>query len=147
MDNQTAFNTVVQHLRTQGAQSLGPYKTAKGEDSYTCYYRHPDGIKRCAVGVLISDEQYHDSIENCSISHIYDSLSCLHGVSLDLLKDLQYAHDSERHKETPGYTWLKYMEDAYKIIATRYQLTIPTHPLVEAIHVEQAMPLCLPVLS
>jgi len=60
MDAQQVFDTVVNHLRQQNA------KAQKMLDSdnrvLRCMYRSPDGLK-CAVGCLITDQEYDDHFE------------------------------------------------------------------------------------
>ena len=93
------FNKVSEHLLTQKEQSLDTF----GD----CLYRSPAGLK-CAVGCLIKDEFYSESLE-----HIYAVGSYtndwqkpirkaleLSGVPInneikDLVQKLQVVHDSK----------------------------------------------------
>lgn len=134
MTNQEAFNTVVQHLRTQGEPSINPKNSRY---IARCLYRHPDGIKRCAVGVLIPDELYQDDMECQSVYDLVTNgdLPFLSDLDINLLTNLQDAHD--RNHETTE-EWRLHMESEYKIIAHRYNLTIPTHPCAIDTSLEQS---------
>jgi hypothetical protein len=81
---QEVFDQVATHLLTQGKQAL---------DGDRCLYRAPDGTK-CAIGCLISDEEYKPEIEGHSIRDLAD-LFLLHAnlQVFDLLKALQRIHD------------------------------------------------------
>lgn len=102
MTDQQVFDTVLTHLRRQGMRSA----TLEG-----CAYRGENGNK-CAVGILIPDALYTESIENMGIGHITEMgglEACLHReggrgdlarilhtfnfTNLDLLGELQLAHD------------------------------------------------------
>lgn len=50
---QDIFNTVATHLLKQGRRSE--------DNTGACLYR--DGPRMCAVGVLIADEHYHETLE------------------------------------------------------------------------------------
>lgn len=87
----------------------------------TCRLRGPDGNK-CAVGVLISDEDYSDRLDNAGpiqlAMGIYKiQVPSLNGLSLDFLADLQTAHD--QHGKENG------MQPALVGFAARWNLTIP----------------------
>lgn len=81
---QEIFDTVVEHLMKQGKRSIVPGET-------TCVYRGPDGLK-CAVGVLIADDEYDPEIErNC-----WSAVAHGHGFTTqhyELLDRLQEVHD------------------------------------------------------
>lgn len=92
MNAQEVFDKVVTHLYTQGVQSVG----ADG----MCLYRGPNGTM-CAVGALISDEDYDESFEGEAVGGILDSASQKNLPSINALKihetllsDLQAAHDT-----------------------------------------------------
>ena len=92
MDAQEIFDTVARHLLTQ---------KARAEDNLGCMYHAPDG-KKCAVGCLITDEEYSPSMENTAISDLINNnrlkrLSPFQG----LLQDLQYVHDRILPEEWP----------------------------------------------
>ncbi len=117
MTNQDAFTLVVQHLRTQGGPSI---------DGTNCVYRHPDGIKRCAVGVLIADDDYKVVYESNTVI-ILPEIPSLDGISITLLTEMQKTHDYIA--VTKGsLPWAARMENAYIDIAKQFDLTVPLHP-------------------
>lgn len=59
IEMQEMFDKMLEHLRTQRKKSVD----IKYDDR--CMYRSPTGLK-CAVGVLISDEDYNRDMEGCS---------------------------------------------------------------------------------
>jgi hypothetical protein len=93
---QEIFDTVVTHLFTQG-------KAAQDEDE-TCFYRAPDGCK-CAVGALIPDELYDETMEYNTWIHFSEAedrdrpdmkkvFEFLGGEeTYELISDLQRTHD------------------------------------------------------
>lgn len=85
--NQTAFDTAARHLLKQNSVS----RTLGGS---VCAYRGYGGAK-CAVGALIDDDVYSESMESWSVQHLVESrqLSSLDSVSIRLLQALQYVHD------------------------------------------------------
>lgn len=57
-----------------------------------CYYRLGD--RKCAVGLLIPDHQYHEGLEFRSAKQLpLDSLQIPEGMSLVDLSEIQYIHD------------------------------------------------------
>jgi hypothetical protein len=58
MSMQEIFDTVVNHLRSQGCKSEGEFNGKK-----CCFYRGPNGT-RCAAGVLIPDDEYSPKMEH-----------------------------------------------------------------------------------
>ena len=86
----------------------------------TCMYRGLNGAK-CAVGLLIPDEQYQEGMEGMSASMLceeYPSV-CDWGVSPDFLMSLQCAHDRMR------YVLPHEVRDAFRAVADLWGLTIP----------------------
>lgn len=92
MNKQEIFDKVVSHLRLQGKKSL------IGEGTTGCAYRGHDGTM-CAVGCLISDEQYRPTMERANLASLRekcmlpDHLSNLSLDSFQLLAKLQFIHD------------------------------------------------------
>ena len=88
MNTQEVFNKVAEHLLTQKTAAIDT-------DSGYCAYRAPDG-KMCAVGCLISDEEYKPEFERDSIRRIINKgfLPALKEHE-SLLVELQIIHDSE----------------------------------------------------
>ena len=109
MDNQEAFSRIVQYLRWQGGRSMN----AEGK----CRYRDPITRRRCAVGVLLTDEFYSEDIEGSLATDLKDLLTrALPGVSSDLLTSCQYVHDIG-----PFMLWEKMWEE----VARRFGLVVP----------------------
>jgi hypothetical protein len=81
MTAQEIFDSVVNHLLTQNAQS----QNSRG----SCRYRGPNGTK-CAVGHLIPDEVYHPDMEGRLVGAFDFGISPEH---YNLLRGLQGVHD------------------------------------------------------
>ena len=92
---QEIFDFVACHLLTQNAKAV--------EDSGTCLYRHGD--LKCAVGALISDEDYDCSFEMNSIKILNDKketiFSDIEKSKLEFLMHLQEIHDDYVIEEWP----------------------------------------------
>jgi len=89
------FDRVKTHLLSQGKRAL--------DEAQNCYYRSPDGLK-CAVGCLITDENYDRNLEGYSIGADLGALKealTKSGVNVEhpgmmlMLERLQSIHDSE----------------------------------------------------
>lgn len=124
---QQIFDKVVTHLRTQKIPSI---------EAGDCLYRGPNGLK-CAVGALITDEAYKDSLEDLPVREklVMEALvnsgvlyeECLKHDSvesdkIDLLADLQHLHD------TCMFDGEEYFEEELLKVAKRNHVVIP--PLV-----------------
>lgn len=84
MTNQETFDRVAEHLLKQDAKSLR---------HGACAYRGDAGLK-CAVGCLISDEDYEYGIEGCGVWSTRLLEWChRNGYSAALLSHLQQVHD------------------------------------------------------
>jgi hypothetical protein len=86
MTAQEMFDTVARHLLKQNERSIN--------DSRRCMYRGPRGLK-CAVGVLIPDENYSKDFEGMLVST--PSIRNAAGIPddlLDLAHTLQSVHDN-----------------------------------------------------
>lgn len=95
IDPQETFDIVAAHLLKQGCQSL--------DQNGDCMYRAPDGCK-CAVGVLIRDEDYDPDIEykdSNDLAHEHPHLGLI-AHDLSLLYALQLIHDSKEVKDWPA---------------------------------------------
>ena len=96
LTNQEILDKAVGGLLTQNARST------LGVDSDTCMYRGAGGLK-CAVGQLIPDNLYTESMENIGVRDLFvmygDAMS---GAGLDqnehmlFLSDLQRVHDGNQ---------------------------------------------------
>ena len=111
MDNQEAFTRIITHLRKQGAKSI--------DSGGSCRYRDPVTKRRCAIGVLITDEFYSEAIEGwtCRDLQVMGLLdTSLPGVSYGLLDSCQEVHDIY-----PCIWW----EERWREVATRFRLIVP----------------------
>ena len=111
--NQTAFDTVVAHLRLQKKRSAKP-------GTNVCMYRGPDGTK-CAVGVLIPDDQFDPTKEIQHISYLHSTIPALQGIDLDFLCEVQRVHDSAVNWDESGFTAWDLLEQT----AAQYDLIFP----------------------
>lgn len=103
MEAQEIFNTVVTHLRTQNAKAMNL--------NNDCQYRSDDGLK-CAVGCLISDEDYDEKFEGRTVRDLCQSnmfsldLESMIVKNIDLLSILQRIHDNN-----PIDQWEEFFSD------------------------------------
>lgn len=84
MTAQEIFDTVARHLIAQGKQAV--------DESGYCKYRAPDG-RRCAAGVLITDEEYVPNMEGVMFGDSQVAWPPRLLVHEKLVRDLQSAHD------------------------------------------------------
>ena len=101
MKQQEIFNKASAHLRSMDGPSLDD----RGD---SCMYRGEDGAM-CAVGVFISDEHYFTDMEGGGIDGsnmrareavaLSWGQDCLDAPQLDLLSDLQNAHDQGSRRD------------------------------------------------
>lgn len=105
---QETFDLVAAALAKQGRAS---------RDEVGCCYRGPDGLK-CAAGHLIPDDQYTPSLERTRVDR-WPVNKLLPHHSMDLLKELQQAHDSA----APGQGWLNEWAGYMRSIARRFGLS------------------------
>lgn len=114
MNAQEIFDTVARFLIKQGKQSMS---TMSGR----CFYRSPDGLK-CAVGCLLSDEDYTPTMENRTVSQLIDGfkLPKFFHENVKLLGRLQTDHDShgEHIKD-----FVPYIKNKMKWVAEDYKLS------------------------
>lgn len=61
-------------------------------DGDSCYFRSPGGEK-CAVGVLIPDEEYNYNFEIRGLDRVIGDCPSLAGLEFDFLNNLQDCHD------------------------------------------------------
>jgi len=107
METQEIFNTVAVHLFRQGHRAM---------NGSACVYRAPNGDK-CAVGALISDEDYSQSFECSPIGIIARDLPGWFEENVSLLVELQTIHDF------PG-NWFcnDKMKKQFRWVAAKYKL-------------------------
>ena len=92
---QDVFNRVINHLVSQGQKSV----SVDG----LCLYRSPSGAS-CAVGCLISEDDYSPSMEGADVGFVvreYKSLQWLRKFE-ELLDDLQDLHDLDCNWDNQG---------------------------------------------
>ena len=113
------FNYVIDHLRRQGERSLFNRALLEDDSAPFCAYRgiaRAEGDKEtmCAVGALITDDEYDPSWEGMPVEPLLEELEALAAVASlttlpccssvlelqqrlaphrDMLVDLQYFHD------------------------------------------------------
>ena len=94
MNNQEAFEISVKHMLSTSTPSLGPLNQ--------CRYRGPSGQK-CAIGVLIPDEQYHEEMEKRTVRYLVQNMhvDALLDIDLGLLRALQAQHDGTSTRNWP----------------------------------------------
>lgn len=112
MTEQEIFNTVVRHLRKQGAPAQSGFEG-------TCMYRAPGGLK-CAAGCLIPDEDYDPKFEGNSVFgpnvNPYFSKRFSNN-QISLIRELQEIHDDRD---------IQNWEFDFKRLAKRWKLEVPT---------------------
>jgi hypothetical protein len=134
MTPQEIFDRVAVHLLTQNEKAV---KTYEGDNMPTCLYRTPNGLK-CAVGCLIPDVLYDESMEGWGVgkNNIFPEAGEIllaktlktigvEKTSLPLLAVLQLVHD-----ETEPDAWREELEQ----VAVDYNLSnavlfVPRHVL------------------
>ena len=96
--DQEAFDKVVAHLLRQGKAS----RNSLGQ----CAYRGEGGTS-CAVGCLITDEEYRPDMEGEAVVSLLlrgeISLPSLRGIDAGLLRSLQITHDNVPVEKWPYY--------------------------------------------
>jgi len=110
MSEQELFDEIVANLLKQGKPSIS--------DKGQCYYRGPEGLK-CAVGWVISDNEYDENMEFKSVTDLLEGgqLPCSLTPHVKLLSRLQIAHDNwGEHKDTEVF------KNVLKRIATERKL-------------------------
>lgn len=137
MNYQEVFNTVKNHLLTQGVPAV---RFGENVGCPTgCLYRGKGGLK-CAVGVLIEDEFYSEDFEEQAPSQdlnpskakkmLWEALEKSLNIKLDtkskeFLAELQEIHDDRQdlYEEEYREVNIEYWEGCLKDFATKYDLT------------------------
>jgi hypothetical protein len=97
MNKQQQFDKMVSHLLAQNEKSgeqLG-YNA-----SWTCYYRHPEGKLKCAVGALMPDGIYVPGMEGKEASRLMIEHPELK-FDIELATDCQIVHDDTEPDQWP----------------------------------------------
>ena len=89
MKAQEVFDEIVSKIVAQGQPSLGTMASTE-----TCMYRG-DGNLKCAVGMIIPDENYTSDIEGMGVeaSEVMKAMPEEYVEHVGLLNDLQSCHD------------------------------------------------------
>jgi len=103
MNEQEAFDKMVTHLRKQGIRS-------EREDQL-CLLRS-NGLK-CAIGALITDEEYEPKMENLPLHDLVPVVPVLGALLYEFLWDMREVHDN-----TPPESW----EQGFEEVAANYGL-------------------------
>lgn len=123
---QGIFDRVVDHLRTQKAQS----KLLRTDGHTICTYRGINGLK-CAVGCLILDENYTFKLEGLFVDDksVIEALTasgvCIERNNLCMLGELQMLHDGFSYGDQ---NW-KEIELQFMQIADKYSVEYTDHVL------------------
>ena len=133
MKPQEIFNKAAVHLMGMDGPSLD-------QDSDACVYRGKDedcefNGKMCAVGLFIKDEHYDCGFEGNDLNRNGDSdianavakswgQERLTDDQLNLLTDLQYAHDETSRGSSliPDHTWSSNIVASLDGVATKFHL-------------------------
>jgi len=120
MKQQDIFNKASAHLTGMDGPSLDD----RGD---SCMYRGENGAM-CAVGVFISDEHYFTDMEGGGIDGsnmrareavaLSWGQDCLDAPQLDLLSDLQNAHD----QGSRGDDWSNYIRVSLERVRRKHRL-------------------------
>lgn len=93
---QAIFDQVTTHMLTQMARSE-KHITEDGHSATYCTYRGEDG-RKCAVGALIADDEYHPLMDNTGDVYMMNDAGYLGDIDetrLEFLYSLQHIHDAE----------------------------------------------------
>ena len=103
MNTQELFDKVVSHLLEQGQPALSR--------TYRCAYRGTEG-RQCAVGCLITDNNYAPFLEGCGVASPRVQEAVMHSIGHQLteyeallLAHLQSIHDSELPVDWKDCLW------------------------------------------
>jgi hypothetical protein len=122
MNYQEIFDTVARAILKQGVPSVG-FKSSGRIDA--CQYRGVNGAK-CAVGHLITDDEYSRSMENMNVLDMQDRKLLPERLIpfVDFLKELQVAHDNPVRYEgmTESYEFIPEFIKNMRGIAKKYNL-------------------------
>lgn len=121
---QDVFNAVHARLHDGTGQAMS--------DDGHCHYRlsRPDvPATACAVGCLLTDEEYHPSMEELTVETLTERnlLPTRLQPYTALLSELQMVHDSRYYWSAGGRTLNAQGKRELAVIATRYNLEVPTH--------------------
>lgn len=84
MTDEEAFSISANGLLAQGCKSI--------DSEGLCQFRGTGG-KKCAVGFLITDEEYFDAMERYGVLMVVEIIGSLDGMNVTMLRRLQNIHD------------------------------------------------------
>lgn len=90
MNDQEAFDKMVSHLRKQGCRATGSNTTG----SNVCLLHAENGLM-CAVGCLISKDDYDPIMEYQPLSDLFSEVDVLKSLNFDMVWEMRNIHDSE----------------------------------------------------
>jgi hypothetical protein len=120
MNKQEIFDKVATHLFTQGERAMEFSKMYSFEQ---CCYRTKDG-HMCAVGCLITEEEYSPDLEGLGIDEIASKLERFIPHQ-ELLRALQLVHDLGSYKSgVTYYAWgsTDNMRNMLRLVADEFSL-------------------------
>jgi hypothetical protein len=130
MTNQEMFNKVWQHFVVEENPASVDRESEVGNG---CFYRSPEGNK-CAFGVLIPDEFYHEKMEGFTAISLIRGKECENEgrgmreyfgkVDAIFISDLQEAHDDNAN-DYIGSNFTDAIEVDLKKLAEEYNLEVP----------------------
>lgn len=116
MNTLEAMKYIKEKLLEQGEQAS--YRTAN-KSVPQCKYRTKKGLK-CAVGMLIPEEDYDESFEHKTIHEIRLALTnWMPNVELNALENAQSVHDYV--KQGDENTWIENIEYGMNNLIERYE--------------------------
>ena len=123
MDNQEAFNGVVEHLLKQRVPAFDVID-GKNAGMATCRYRTKHGLK-CGIGGIMPDEIYDPAMEGLSVAQVINGFkkaeSFFAGARVDLLCRLQVLHD----RNASNTFTVESINDDCVEIANDFELKLP----------------------
>lgn len=125
MDKQEIFNTVWTELTKQGEPSMGRPIDETSPVEKVCRYRGDSGLK-CAVGHIIDDYEA-GVMEGTSVRANLRTGDLPERLVpfVDLLAELQDAHDLPAINGDLGPEWVAAFHEQARLIASYHKLNIP----------------------
>lgn len=109
MTTKQVIDKVETHLLAQGERCV---------EGDRCLYRNEAGLM-CAVGVLIPNDQYRKQFENWQLEGIVDEVPALQEFDVELLHDMQEAHDHYGHPGNAG-DWAAHIKTHFISIRAKH---------------------------
>lgn len=111
-ETQELFNKIYLGLKSQNFEKSAIYEN----DNLRCLYRGPNGLK-CAVGFLVTDEKYNESIEHMSpCDLIAKKIVELSDIHIIFLREMQSIHDNACDPEDMRLELESYAKDLGLVI-------------------------------